>query len=223
MSGTRAVVLSHTVMYGGFCTNVAFRDRHDDLRQVRILRSGGKTLTYASLSYSREEILERWHPKRIVILPLIRRGNPRPTHPEDRVLTVGRIRLTDDVATDQEYNEIVEAFSFPWIDELFTDMEVKNRKGYVASTHRLQRSVGYVRGCNVIFGQFETATINDGRCSLQCKVKCVGLLAELNSGQRRVGERLRGATIRLGLAGPYSGSNGDFNPPRCYIMLTGIV
>ena len=219
----RGVVLSRTEMSGDtFCTSVAI-DRGGRWEQVRLLTAGNSHPRCDGFPYPREEILKKWVPGRVIMLPEPEARDPRPTHPEDRLVDLGQIVLGEKM--EHAYVlAIVCALTFRSARALFPNIVWQgNGKAYVPGDRPQDRSVGYVscERITVLANEFAQLRTRAGE-SLLCKIKSELFLSNIRRGRVPVNANYPAETARLGLANP-TDWEGRFNPPRCYVMLTGTV
>lgn len=217
------IVLSRTEMSADrFCTSVAIH-RGGTWEQVRLLDEGSFHPNRDGFAYARQVILAKWVPGRTIRLPEPEVRDPRPTHPEDRVVDLRRIVLGE-MAEPATIMAIVRAMTFRSAHALFPRIvRQDNGKVYVPGDRPQDRSIGYVDCRRVTVFPDEFAEIRTRADELLlCKIKSEIFLSKIRSG--RVGEHVDypAGTVRLGLANP-SDWEGRFNPPRCYVMLTGTV
>ena len=217
------IILSRTEMSGDhFCTTVAI-DRGGTWEQVRLLTDGNAHPHRDGFTYTRQVILTKWVPGRRIRLPEPEVRNPRPTHPEDRIVDLRRI-VIGEMAEPATVLAVARALTFPSARALFPNIvRQENGKAYVRGDQSQERSVGYVscRRITVRADEFaDVRTLADER--LRCKIKSELFLAKIRGGRVAVDADYSAGTVRLGLANPIDWE-GRFDPPRCYVMLTGTV
>ncbi len=217
------IVLSRTEMSADrFCTSVAIH-RGGTWEQVRLLDEGGFHPNRDGFAYARQVILAKWVPGRNIRLPEPEVRDPRPTHPEDRVVDLERIVLGE-MADPATLLALVRAMTSPSARALFPNIVWQdNGKTYVRGNAPQERSIGYVNIERLAIRSDEYADVRmRAGESLVCKIKSEIFLAKIRDGRVAVNEEFPARTARLGLANPYDW-DGRFNPPRCYVMLTGTV
>ncbi len=214
----RAYVLSRTEMSGGrFCTCVA-RQVRGVWRQYRLMNQHGYSMQYDETSLTEKEIRAKWNfGARVDIRELID-GCPRPTHPEDLRINPQSLKLPGRRLVQKMREEVVEAFSYDSILDLYPDMVFTDR--YIPE-QPLPRSVGYVRHSKVIIdGHSRRASIIDQTGHVLSGVSIVGTELRARHRGRFVYEN---CTIRLSIASPWDGNENNWNPRRCYIQLSDVV
>jgi hypothetical protein len=217
------IVLSRTEMSGGyFCSTVAFQ-RAGAWVQVRPLQKGGRNLRFSDFTVSAQEVVRLWRPGRVVTFDTMTHSDARPTHPEDHITDLSTMKFRG-VTTADALAQITRQFTHQSLRDLFPNFVwQRNGKVYVKADHPQPRSLGHIPCQTVTIQQNEYALIGRrGGLSFTCKIKADDLLSQIRGGQFRVGSVINQPLIRLGLAGP-NDWEGRFDPPRCYIMLTGMV
>ncbi len=219
----RAVVLSRTEMSGGTFCGCAAIEREGSWEQVRVLSSAGMHLHPSLFGIAGASVRNLWRPGRIIQMPEPVRSHPRMTHPEDRLVDLGAIRFLG-MANEPTIRRYTAAFTFETVQLLFPNVfRQDNDKAYAHGFMSHPRSVGYVPCEKLTVGDDEYAEVivpGDGR--LVCKVKSEIFLAKIRGGSMPPGSVCPASLARLGLANQ-TDWEGRFNPPRCYVMLTGTV
>ena len=219
----RGIILSRTEMTNGyFCGCVAI-ERGVTWEQVRLLSAPGVHLHPNQFRVASVALRARWKPGREIFLPEPDVFEARRTHPEDRLVDPKAIRFGQQ-AEAAKIQSAVSAFSFGSLAELFPNVLLQgNGKAYVPGDRPSPRSVGYVPCERITVAEDEFATVRTaGGDDLTCKVKSEIFLEKIRSEQIGSGENYPARLVRLGLANP-SDWEGRFNPPRCYVMLTGTI
>jgi len=115
----------------------------------------------------------------------------------------------------------VEEFTYPSLEDLFPGFKKSGGKGYKEAVGRFDRSVGYVRCTSVQFSASGYATVRQGHNVFECKVEGAKLLHDLRMANVLTGTVYTRPLLRFSLAGAFTG-DGKFDPPRCYLMLSGM-
>lgn len=213
---SQGVILSHTKKASGFCTCLAVSTL-TSVAQIRPLLGSGMPLTAESVGLTEEQLLAQWIPGRIVTFESVKdQPLARPTHPEDRLIKPGTLKLTSHL--DQRfYNGAVQQLTYEGLRKLYPGLQMDNGKGYVGA-QRLLTSVGYVRCPTVtLYPGDQRVTITDAIGQrLSVKVTDAHLLARFAANEFRYGQDLTNRLVRLSLAHPWD----KFQPPRCYLMMS---
>lgn len=217
-----AIILSRTEMSDGyFCACVAV-ERAGGWEQVRLLSAPGRHLHPDLFSLPAVVFRVLWVPGFQIDVPEPDRSDPRPTHPEDRVIDPRAIRFRR-LASLERFRSAIDALTYGGLETLFPGVARQgNGKAYAFGDRPQPRSVGYVPCERVTLLEGEYAAVRIAGDDLVCKVKSEPLLAQIRSGSIAVGQVVSASRVRLGLANP-SDWDGRFDPPRCYVMLTGTV
>ncbi|MEI6510708.1 MAG: hypothetical protein WCO25_01545 [Candidatus Uhrbacteria bacterium] len=218
-----AVVLSRTEMSGGAFCGCAAIERGGSWEQVRVLSSVGTHLHPSLFGVAGESVRNLWRPGRIIRMPEPVRSNPRITHPEDRLVDLASIRFLG-MANEPTIRRYTAAFTFETVQLLFPNVfRQDNDKAFAYGFVSHPRSVGYVPCEKLTVGDDEYAEVlvpGEGR--LVCKVKSEIFLAKIRGSTMPSGSVCPASLVRLGLANQ-TDWEGRFDPPRCYVMLTGTV
>ncbi len=219
----RGIVLSRTEMSGGTFCGCAAIDLDGTWEQVRLLSSQGTHLHPSLFGVASESVRGLWRPGRIIRLPNPTRSDPRPTHPEDRLVDPSRIKFGA-MADAARFSIAAAAFTFDSVGLLFPNVVwQENGKAYARGDRALPRSVGYVpcERLTILEDEFVAVRVAGGE-KILCKVKSEIFLEKIRDGRVATGSAYPARLVRLGLANP-TDWDGRFDPARCYVMLTGIV
>lgn len=203
-------------MREGFCTCVAIQTPRG-WEQIRPMHGPGLHLTAESVGLTEEKLLQLWIPGRAVSFELLKvQPPPRSTHPEDRLIRTGTLKLLPQL-NQGLYNQAVEALTFPSIRRLYPNLQFDNGKGYVLAAP-LAGSVGYIRCPTVLLypDVFRVTIITPENLRATVKVTDAQLLRRFQNGEFRYGQESNNRLVRLSLAHPWH----EFNPPRCYLMMS---
>ncbi|MFC1787991.1 hypothetical protein ACFLZY_02120 [Patescibacteria group bacterium] len=211
----------------GFCTTFAI-ELEKFLYQARPRRLPNGNLYVNSFpQYSEEEIVNEWVPGRMIrfdYLGPVQDFCRRLTHPEDVLINLRSATLLETRLTDQSLIDLVEPFTFPGLCLLFPQLLTENGKGFVHDGQTLQRSVGYVVCPEVRIGYYQKADITDGQgFKVSCPIKDREMLSEIETGELEPGDYYKNCLCRFSLAGGFAGSDGQFDPPRCYLQLSHVI
>jgi|GEM_PF-4336835 len=220
----RGVILSHTPIGRGFCTNISVRDPVTGVRrQIRPRLPPNDTLQIGSFGYSVADMTDHWQPGNYVDLEgftSVPAGHERSTHPED-VNVTGKVVLYTNGPSAEKMKEIHDSFTFPSLRAFMPPLVVQsNSKATVLETAVLTQSVGYVRMASVRisqdFGKYVVRTMDHRGLTVAGALKDSRLLSRFAAGEQ-IPLVHRDVLVRFSLSGYF-----DKNPP-CWLMVSHIV
>lgn len=218
----QGLVLLRTEMTSGFfCTILAVQDKQG-WRLIRPLRLNGCNLHYDEFALPAQQIRERWLPGSVVTFEPLPFDTGRQTHPEDFIIDDYSVQFVGLVG-GEDFHDLINLFISASVREIFPDLQVQeNGKAYIPANLPQASSLGYVRIQRMEFLDNEFVLIESADEKYKCKIKSDDVLRHLRNGSFQVGEVVQDRVVCLGLSSQMQWDN-MVGPPRCYIMLIGLV